>query len=98
MIREIGALLFFTLATIFGCVGLWGLFRFDESLDKMQGGALCGTTSVFSVFIGLLLLAPTPQLFIRLIVIMLLFVISSPTSTYIVSRLIWQTNMGGDND
>ncbi len=98
MISEIGALIFFILALIFGSVGLYSLFKEDDSLEMMQGGALCGTTSVFSVFMGLLLLSPSSHFFIRFMLIIFFFLISSPTATYIVSRLIWQSNMEEQDD
>jgi len=98
MIREIGALLFFLLSSVFGIIGIIGLFRFTKPLEMMQAGALCGTTSVFSLFIGLLILSPSSQFLVRFIIIIIFFLISSPTSTYIVSRLIWQTGMEETDD
>ncbi|MDC7245611.1 MAG: monovalent cation/H(+) antiporter subunit G [Sphaerochaetaceae bacterium] len=98
MIRELSAVIFFLLSVFFGIVGMIGLFRSKEPLQMMQTGALCGTTAVFSLFVGLLILSPSPSFLVRFILIIFFFLISSPTSTYIVSRLIWQTGMEESDD
>lgn len=91
IIREIAALIAFASATVFGSVGLVGLFRFSDPFSRMQAGGLCGTTAIFSTFIGALILAPTLSIALRIIVIMIFFLVSAPTGSYIVARFIWQS-------
>lgn len=95
-IREIGALLFFILALIFGAGGIIGLFRYHDVYEKIQSVSLLGTTSTLSTFIGLLLLSSDWQFFIRVTIIIIFFLISSPTATYIITRLYWKNLMEGD--
>lgn len=90
-IREWFALTAFIIATIFGLAGLVGLFRFPDPYSRMQSGSLCGTTAIFSSFIGSLLLAPTWAFAARIVIIMVFFFISAPTGSYIVARFIWQS-------
>jgi multicomponent Na+:H+ antiporter subunit G len=90
LIREILALIAFFSATVFGLAGLIGLFRFPDPYSRMQSGGLCGTTAIFSTFIGALLLAPSLIIALRIVIIMVFFLISAPTGSYIVARFIWQ--------
>ena len=93
MVREWLALLAFTSAFIFGTAGMAGLFRFSDPYSRMQSGGLLGTTAVFSIFIGTLLLAPDRAIAARIVIIMVLFLISAPTGSYIVARLTWQAGL-----
>jgi len=90
MIREVFALIAFIVAIIFGIGGLVGLFRFSDPYSRMQSGGLCGTTAIFSIFIGSLLLSPSFAMALRIGIIMVFFLISAPTGSYIVARFIWQ--------
>lgn len=94
MIREIIAFLFFILSIVFGCAGIVGLFRFKGFYEKIHSIALLGTTSILSIFIALLALAPSIVFASRIIIIILFFLISSPTATYIVTRMYWKNEMG----
>lgn len=90
MIKEWLALAAFISATVFGLAGLVGLFRFPDPYSRMQSGSLCGTTAIFSTCIGTLLLAPSWAIAARIIIIMVFFLISAPTGSYIVARFAWQ--------
>ena len=93
MIREILALIAFLLAFVFGIFGLVGLFRFPDPYSRPQSGSLLGTSSVLSIFIGTLLLAPNGAVAARVIVIMIFFLVSSPTGSHIVARFAWNTGI-----
>ncbi|MBN2656395.1 MAG: monovalent cation/H(+) antiporter subunit G [Spirochaetales bacterium] len=88
-IREILAAIAFLAAVVFGVAGLAGLFRFPDPYSRLQAGSLLGTTSVLSIFIGTLLLSPNGAVAARVVVIMLFFLISSPTGSHIVARFTW---------
>ena len=90
VIREWLALVAFTSACVFGTAGLIGLVRFSDPYSRMQSGGLLGTTAVFSTFIGALLLAPDRSIAARIVIIMIFFLISAPTGSYIVARFTWQ--------
>jgi multicomponent Na+:H+ antiporter subunit G len=90
-IKEWIAFAAFLLTTIFGLAGLVGLFRFPDPYSRMQSGSLCGTTAIFSSFIGALVLSPHWAMTARIVIIMVFFLISAPTGSYIVARFIWQS-------
>jgi multicomponent Na+:H+ antiporter subunit G len=90
-IREWLALAAFASATVFALFGLVGLFRFSDPFSRMQAGGLAGTTAIFSTFIGALLLSPSWEMGARIVIIMLFFLISAPTGSYIVARFVWQS-------
>ena len=92
-IWEIFALIAFSSAMVFGTAGLIGLFRFSDPYSRMQAGALCGTTAVFSTFIGALLLAPNGTMAARIIIIVFFFLISAPTGSSIVARFTWNAGV-----
>lgn len=91
--NEIIAALFFAMAVIFASAGAAGLFRFSEPYSRLQAGSLCGTTAVFSIFLGALFLSPNGAVTARLIVIMLFFLISAPTGSHIVARFAWNSGL-----
>ncbi len=88
-LQEIAAAACFLISCIFGIAGLAGMFRFSDPYSRLQAGALCGTTSVFSVFIGALLLSPNTAVTARIIIIAVFFLISAPTGSHIVARFAW---------
>jgi len=92
-IREWFALCAFASAVLFGLAGLVGMFRFSDPFSRMQAGGLCGTTAVFSTFIGALILAPNAAFAARIVIIMVFFLVSAPTGSYIVARFTWQAGM-----
>lgn len=91
--REIFALIAFSLATIFTIGGVVGLFRFPDAYTRLQAGSLAGTTAVVSVFLGALALAPNWAIAGRIIIILVFFLLSSPTGTHIVARFAWNSNL-----
>lgn len=91
MIREILATICILVGFVFGLAGLFGLFRFSDPYSRLHAGSLCGTTAVFSILIGFLLLSPSVAITSRLIVILLFFIVSAPTGSSIVGRFVWQS-------
>ena len=79
----------FLAAVVFGIGGIAGLFRFNEPYTRLQAGSLCGTTTVFFVFIGTLALADSWAMAGRIILLTVFFLISAPTGSHIVARFIW---------
>ncbi|MDC7240659.1 MAG: monovalent cation/H(+) antiporter subunit G [Spirochaetales bacterium] len=90
-IREIFALISFIVSAVFGLAGVAGLFRFPGPYARLQAGSLCGTTSVFTAFIGVLILAPSWAIAFRIIIIMILFMVNAPVSSFIVARFTWES-------
>ena len=93
LIRLIIACISFISALIFGTAGIIGLFRFPDPYSKLQASSLCGTTAVFSIFIGSLALAPNWAMAARIIIISVFFLFSAPTGTHIVARFTWNSGI-----
>lgn len=93
LIRETAAAIAFISAVIFGIAGLIGLFRFPGPYARLQAGSLCGTTAVFSTFIGALILSPNAAVAARVTIITIFFLISSPTGSHIVARFVWNSGI-----
>jgi multicomponent Na+:H+ antiporter subunit G len=87
--QEILALVCFVLAIVFGIGGMIGLFRFHDPFSAMQAGSLCGTTTVFSLFLGCSFLVDSFAMVARILIIISFFLISGPTGSSIVARFIW---------
>jgi len=93
LFREILAMTAFLSAIIFGAAGIVGLFRFPDPYSRLQAGSLCGTTAVFSTFLGALFLAPTGEVAARIIIIAVFFLVSAPTGSHIVARFAWNAGI-----
>jgi multicomponent Na+:H+ antiporter subunit G len=96
IIKEVFALIFFIIGTAFGIVGMIGLFRFKDPYSRLHAGSLCGTTTIFSYFIALLILSPSVALTSRIVIIIFFFLISAPTGSSIVSKFIWESKEADD--
>lgn len=96
MIKEIVALIFFLIGSAFGIVGMIGLFRFKEPYSRLHAGSLCGTTTVFSYLIALLILSPSIAITSRIVILIIFFLISAPTGSSIVSKFIWESEEAED--
>lgn len=92
-IRLVIACISFIVALIFGTAGIIGLFKFPDPYSKLQASSLCGTTAVFSIFIGSLALAPTWAIAARIIIIVIFFLFSAPTGTHIVAKFTWESGI-----
>lgn len=84
-------LIFFLVAAVFGTAGILGLFRFRDPLSRLHAGSLASTTAVFSIFLGLLFADPAPGFLARMLVIIVFFMISSPTATHFILHYIVRT-------
>jgi multicomponent Na+:H+ antiporter subunit G len=93
VIQDIVALVAFGAAVVFGLAGIVGLYRFPDVYARLQASSLCGTTAVFSIFIGSLVLAPSWAIASRLLVIIFFFLVSGPTGSHIVARFAWNSGL-----
>lgn len=77
-----------SIAAIVGTVGIIGLFRFPDAYSRLHAGSLASTTAVFTVFLATPFIDPSAEFISRMIIIILFFLISSPTSTHFVVHLL----------
>lgn len=93
LIQDGIALVAFGAAVVFGIAGVVGLYRFPDVYARLQASSLCGTTAVFSIFLGALALAPSWAIASRLLVIIFFFLVSGPTGSHIVARFAWNSGL-----
>ncbi len=92
-IRLIAAALAFFSAVIFGSAGIIGIFRYHDPYSKLQAGSLCGTTAVFSIFMGAIILSTDFAIGARIVILTFFFLISSPTGTHIIAGFAWNSGI-----
>ncbi len=93
LVREIAAIAVFLLGGIFAVGGAVGLFRFPDPYSRLQAGSLAGTTAVVAVLIGALILSPSWAIAARIIIVLVFFLLSSPTGAHIVARFAWNSGI-----
>lgn len=80
-------------ACLFAAAGTIGLFRFPDAYTRLQASSLAGTAAVVSVFAAALFAAPDVEVAFRLVVIIVIFLVSSPTATHIIARYAWKSGL-----
>ncbi len=93
VVLDLAALAAFGSAFVFGLAGVAGLYRFPDPYSRMQASSLCGTTAVFSVILGSLVIAPSWAIAARIAVIIFFFLISGPTGSHILARFAWNSGI-----
>lgn len=93
LLRDLVALFFFSLGLIFAVAGVVGIFRFPDPYARLQSGSLAGTTATISIFLGALVLAPSLAMAGRIIVIVIFFLLSSPTGSHLIARFTWNSGV-----
>jgi multicomponent Na+:H+ antiporter subunit G len=93
IIRDILAIIAFATGVMFTIGGLAGLFRFPDAYSRLQAGSLAGTTGVISFFIGALLLSTNLAMALRVLIIIVFFLLSSPTGGHLIARFTWNSGV-----
>ncbi len=78
---------------VFAVAGTAGLFRFPEVYSRLQASSLAGTTAVFTAFLAALVIAPSLAVGSRVVLVMLFFLFSNPTTTHIIARYAWRSGI-----
>lgn len=81
------------IACIFAVAGTIGLFRFPDSYTRLQTSSLASSTAPFTIFILSLINASDIATVFRILLLMLFFLVSSPTTSHIISRYAWFAGM-----
>lgn len=77
------------IACIFAVAGTVGLFRFPDCYTRLQASSLASSTAPFTIFLLSLINASDVASAFRILLLMLFFLVSSPTTTHIISRFAW---------
>jgi multicomponent Na+:H+ antiporter subunit G len=76
-------------ACMFAIAGTLSLFRFPDCYTRLQASSLASSTAPFTIFLLSLVNAADMASAFRILLIMLFFLVSSPTTTHIISRYAW---------
>jgi len=77
---------FFGLGIFFMIFGGVGILRFPDLYTRLHPAGKAGTAGVLSIFIGLILYSGLSPLSIRIILIALFIVITSPVASHAIAR------------
>jgi len=80
------AYLFLGMGIFFAVFGNIGILRFPDIYTRLQASSKCGITSVVSIFIGLMILEGLSFITVRILVITIFFLITSPVSFHAIGR------------
>jgi len=80
------AYLFFALGIFFMFFGVLGIVRFPDVYTRLHPAGKAGTAGVLSIFIGLMLYSGFSLLTLRIILITLFILITSPVASHSIAR------------
>jgi multicomponent Na+:H+ antiporter subunit G len=80
----------FIMGIFFGALGTFGVLRFPDVYTRLQAASKCGTTAVFSILLGCILLTGFSAMTGKIIAIALFFLVTSPVSAHIIGHCAWQ--------
>jgi len=78
--------LFFGLGLFFMVFGVLGLLRFPDLYTRLHPAGKAGTAGMLSVFIGLILYSGFSLLSLRILLIALFIIVTSPVAAHAIAR------------
>ncbi|MBU0501804.1 MAG: monovalent cation/H(+) antiporter subunit G [bacterium] len=78
--------LFFGLGVFFMFFGMLGIIRFPDLYTRLHPAGKAGTAGVLSIFIGLIIMTGFSVFSMRIILITLFIVITSPVASHVIAR------------
>jgi len=77
---------FLFLGVFFAIFGNIGVLRFPDVYTRLQASSKCTTTSILSLFIGLMILEGFSPVTLKILVIALFLLITSPVASHVIGR------------
>lgn len=87
------SLLIAIFACVFAIAGTISLFRFPDCYTRLQGSSLASSTAPFTIFFLSLINAADIASAFRILLLMLFFLVSSPTTSHIIVRYAWYSGV-----
>lgn len=78
--------IFLFLSIFFSFFGNIGILRFPDVYTRLQASSKCATTSLLSLFIGLMILKGFSSISVRILIIGVFFLITSPVASHAIGR------------
>ncbi len=86
MIVDILSWICLILGSIFCIIGGLGLLRLPDFYSRMHGGGITDTLGASLVLVGLMLQGGLTEVTVKLVMILVVLLITSPTSTHAVGK------------
>lgn len=77
---------FLFLSIFFAFFGNIGMLRFPDVYTRLQASSKCATTSLLSLFIGLMIFKGFSSVSVRILVIGIFFLLTSPVASHAIGR------------
>jgi len=77
---------FLFLSIFFAFFGNIGMLRFPDIYTRLQASSKCATTSLLSLFIGLIILKGFSSISVRILVIGIFFLLTGPVASHAIAR------------
>jgi multicomponent Na+:H+ antiporter subunit G len=81
---------FLVLGLFFGVLGNIGVLLFPDVYTRLQASSKCSVTSLLSILIALMLLKGFTPMTVRILVITVFFLVSTPVASHIIGRRAWE--------
>ncbi|MDR0623073.1 MAG: monovalent cation/H(+) antiporter subunit G, partial [Treponema sp.] len=78
---------------LFALAGTWSLFRLPDTYTRLHGACLGSTAAGFSAFLGALIASSGWASAGRVLLLIIFFFISCPTTTHIIARYAWYSGL-----
>jgi monovalent cation/proton antiporter MnhG/PhaG subunit len=93
IVRDAGTVFFCLLACLFAVAGTLSLFRLPDVYTRLHGAGLGSTAAVFSAFLGALCASSGWDSAGRVLLLIIFYFISCPTTTHIIARYAWYSGL-----
>ncbi|MDR2257862.1 MAG: monovalent cation/H(+) antiporter subunit G [Treponema sp.] len=93
IVRDGGIVLFCLLACLFAVAGTLSLFRLPDAYTRLHGACLGSTAASFSAFLSALIASSGWDSAGRVLLLIIFFFISCPTTTHIIARYAWYSGL-----
>ncbi len=90
-IRIVAAIALMSIGALFTLISVIGVFRLKFVLNRMHSAALADTCGILFIIIGLVVLSGFTFMSLKLILILVIFWITSPVSGHLLSNLVKST-------
>lgn len=78
--------IFLFLSIFFAFFGNIGILRFPDVYTRLQASSKCATTSLLSLFIGLMIFKGFSSMSVRILIIGVFFLLTSPVASHAIGR------------
>lgn len=83
---------------IFMISGMFGVFKFKYVLNRLHASALGDTMGLFFIVLGLAVAQGVSFISVKLVIMVVIFWMTSPVSTHMIARLELETNEDLDKE